>query len=77
MTLMNAKRALSVASLLTAVLAPRLDAQNPTGLSYPAAQRGSQVDDYHGRYLQVFCERILHFTITREHFSFHLREFQK
>jgi len=48
MTPMNVKRALSVASLLTAVLAPRLDAQNSTGLSYPAAQRGPQVDDYHG-----------------------------
>ena len=31
----------------------------------------------HGRYLQIFCERIVHFSITREYFSFDLREVKK
>ncbi|HZJ00073.1 MAG TPA: prolyl oligopeptidase family serine peptidase [Gemmatimonadaceae bacterium] len=48
MRYMNSQRALSVFSLLTAVLATGLDAQTPAGLSYPQAERGTQVDDYHG-----------------------------
>jgi len=45
---MNSKRALSIAALFAALLAVRLDAQASAGLTYPAAARGSQVDDYHG-----------------------------
>jgi prolyl oligopeptidase len=45
---MNSKRALSVASLFFVAFGARLHAQTATGLSYPAAERGSQVDDYHG-----------------------------
>src|SRR6476619_6657192 len=45
---MKSTRALSALSLFTIVLGARLDAQSPPALSYPAAPRGSQVDDYHG-----------------------------
>jgi prolyl oligopeptidase len=46
---MKSRRTFLAASLLSAVLAASIDAQTPAGgLAYPNAERGSQVDDYHG-----------------------------
>ena len=46
---MRSQRTLVAGLLLSIAAAPSIDAQTlPAGLSYPAAQRGSQVDDYHG-----------------------------
>ena len=46
---MRLQRTLVAGLLLSTAVAPVLAAQTlPAGLSYPAAQRGSQVDDYHG-----------------------------
>ena len=46
---MRSQRTLVAGLLLSVAVAPNIVAQTlPAGLSYPAAQRGSQVDDYHG-----------------------------
>jgi prolyl oligopeptidase len=46
---MKIQRPLMVSLLLSSAALPVLDAQTlPVGLSYPAAKRGNQVDDYHG-----------------------------
>jgi prolyl oligopeptidase len=46
---MRTQRTLVAGLLLSTAVAPVLVAQTlPAGLGYPAAQRGSQVDDYHG-----------------------------
>jgi prolyl oligopeptidase len=46
---MRSQRTLFAGLLLSIAAAPSIVAQTlPDGVSYPAAQRGSQVDDYHG-----------------------------
>lgn len=46
---MRSRRTLVAGLLLSIAAATAIDAQTlPAGLSYPAAHRGSQVDDYHG-----------------------------
>jgi prolyl oligopeptidase len=46
---MTSQRTLIAGLLLSVAAAPTIDAQTlPAALSYPAAARGSQVDDYHG-----------------------------
>jgi prolyl oligopeptidase len=46
---MRSQRTLVAGLLLYVAAAPTIVAQTlPAGLSYPATQRGSQVDDYHG-----------------------------
>src|SRR5215207_8280832 len=49
MRYMRSQRTLVAGLLLSVAAASSIDAQTlPGGLTYPATQRGTQVDDYHG-----------------------------